>query len=144
MFWLGKRRRDVEWDLSEEEAIGVHAHVGLYVSGERAGAGQEGGARRTPSQTARDGTSARNREAHAGLRGTGRRPTMRQFMLTLGLALAVTLTVASSPAFAQSSGNFTYGNTGSTHCQLQSNGNITGGQPCESNCTLDTTTGAIT
>ena len=61
---------------------------------------------------------------------------MRQFTLTLGLALAVTLAVASSPAFAQSSGNFTYGNTGSTHCQLQSNGNITGGQICQEDCTL--------
>jgi hypothetical protein len=62
---------------------------------------------------------------------------MRQFMLTLGLALAVTLTVASSPAFAQSSGNFTYGsNGGSTHCVLQSGGHITGGQICEQNCTL--------
>src|SRR5262245_40517374 len=143
MFCLGKRRRDVEWDLSEGEAIGVHAHAGPYVSGARAGAGQEGGARRTPSQTARDGrahATARPTQGPAGQEGA----TMRQSMLTLGLALAVTLTVASSPAFAQSSGNFTYGNTGSTHCQLQSGGNITGGQICESKCTLDTTTGTIT
>jgi hypothetical protein len=62
---------------------------------------------------------------------------MRQFMLTLGLALAVTLTVASSPAFAQSSGNFTYGsNGGATHCVLQSGGNIQGGEICQNNCTL--------
>ncbi len=62
---------------------------------------------------------------------------MRQFMLTHGLALAVTLTVASSPAFAQSSGNFTYGsNGGATHCVLQAGGHITGGQICEQNCTL--------
>ena len=62
---------------------------------------------------------------------------MRQFMLTHGLALAVTLTVASRPAFAQSSGNFTYGsNGGSTHCVLQSGGQIIGGQLCESNCAL--------
>jgi len=62
---------------------------------------------------------------------------MRQFMLTLGLALAVTLTVASSPAFAQSSGNFTYGsNGGTTHCVLNAGGSITGGQICQENCTL--------
>jgi len=62
---------------------------------------------------------------------------MRQFMLTLGLALAVILTVASSPGFAQSSGNFTYGsNGGTTHCVMDSNGNITGGQICQENCTL--------
>jgi len=62
---------------------------------------------------------------------------MRQFMLTHGLALAVTLTVASSPACAQSSGNFTYGsNGGATHCVLQAGGHITGGQICEQNCTL--------
>jgi hypothetical protein len=62
---------------------------------------------------------------------------MRQFMLTLGLALAVTLTVASRPGFAQSSGNFTYGsNGGTTHCVLESNGNITGGQICQEDCSL--------
>jgi hypothetical protein len=34
-------------------------------------------------------------------------------------------------AFGQASGNFTYGNTGSTHCQLnQNNGQITGGTTC--------------
>src|SRR5262249_62143206 len=62
---------------------------------------------------------------------------MRQFILLLGLALAVTFTVASSPGFAQSSGNFTYGsNGGTTHCVLESNGNVTGGQICQEDCTL--------
>ena len=62
---------------------------------------------------------------------------MRQFILTLSLALAVTFTVASSPGFAQSSGNFTYGsNGGTTHCVLNAGGSITGGQICQENCTL--------
>lgn len=32
--------------------------------------------------------------------------------------------------FAQSNGNFTYGNTGGTHCVLNKNGSITGGATC--------------
>jgi hypothetical protein len=40
-------------------------------------------------------------------------------------------------AFAQSSGNFTYGSNGaSTHCVLKSNGSIEGGQTCQENCTV--------
>jgi len=54
--------------------------------------------------------------------------------VTVAMALA---TLAAAPAFAQSSGNFTYGsNGGTTHCVLQSNGNITGGQTCQETCTL--------
>jgi len=47
-------------------------------------------------------------------------------------AALVTLTalLACSLALAQSSGNFTYGNTGDTHCVLNSNGTITGGTTC--------------
>jgi len=52
--------------------------------------------------------------------------------------------VASSPAFAQSSGNFTYGSNGATtHCVLNTNGSITGGQICQESCALNPTTGAI-
>jgi hypothetical protein len=40
-------------------------------------------------------------------------------------------------AFAQSSGNFTYGsNGGTTHCVLNQGGSITGGLTCQQNCTL--------
>jgi len=50
------------------------------------------------------------------------------------VALGVLMTAT---AFAQSSGNFTYGsNSGTTRCQLNSNGNITGGQICQEDCTL--------
>lgn len=51
--------------------------------------------------------------------------------LTFVLLIAVS-------AFAQSSGSFTYGNTGGTHCVLNgSNGSITGGATCSTgaNCT---------
>jgi len=58
-------------------------------------------------------------------------------MKTLLAALAG-IVCCSTIAFAQSSGNFTYGtNAGSTHCQLNSNGSITGGQICQQNCTLN-------
>ena len=43
-------------------------------------------------------------------------------------------------AFAQSSGNLSYG-YGNTACVLQSTGKIQGGVQCEVNCTLDPTTG---
>jgi hypothetical protein len=47
-------------------------------------------------------------------------------------------------AFAQSSGNFTYGsNGGTTHCVMSQNGAISGGQTCQQNCTADPTTGVI-
>ena len=52
-------------------------------------------------------------------------------------ALLIASAVAGS-AFAQSSGNFSYGNSGNTHCVLNSsNGAITGGATCSSgtNCT---------
>lgn len=44
-------------------------------------------------------------------------------------------------AFAQSSGNFTYGTGGgTTACVMDSNnGNITGGQTCQMSCTIDAT-----
>src|SRR5438067_7585675 len=54
----------------------------------------------------------------------------RKTQLLLGTAL-----LFATAAFAQSSGNFTYGsNGGSTHCVLNSNGSITGGQICQQNC----------
>ncbi len=55
-------------------------------------------------------------------------------MLFLSIATLLCATVA----FAQSSGSFTYGNTGGTHCVLNgNNGAITGGTTCSSgaNCT---------
>src|SRR5262249_45109214 len=67
-------------------------------------------------------------------------PHMKKSAVVLAVALLVAALGVSSAAFAQSSGNFTYGsNGGSTHCQLSSNGSITGGQICENNCTLDST-----
>jgi len=57
-------------------------------------------------------------------------------MRNLLSALAVTVLIAafgSGMAFAQSSGSFTYGNTGGTHCVLnKGNGAITGGATCSS------------
>ncbi|PYV30635.1 MAG: hypothetical protein DMG22_19750 [Acidobacteria bacterium] len=50
-----------------------------------------------------------------------------------------------SLALAQSSGNFTYGNTGTTHCQLnKNNGQITGGTTCSAGtCAADADCSAI-
>ena len=54
------------------------------------------------------------------------------------------LAFVTTVAFAQSSGNFTYGsNGGSTHCVLNTNGTITGGLTCQENCTADPITGVI-
>src|SRR6266516_7829609 len=49
----------------------------------------------------------------------------------IGVFLCIVLPAAMS--FAQSSGNFSYGNTGTTHCVLNNDGTgtITGGQICE-------------
>jgi|SRR2546426_2656729 len=49
----------------------------------------------------------------------------------IGVFLGIVLSAAMS--FAQSSGNFSYGNTGTTHCVLNNDGTgtITGGQICE-------------
>ena len=44
--------------------------------------------------------------------------------------IGVTALLSCGIAMAQSSGNFTYGNTGTTHCVLNSNGTITGGTTC--------------
>jgi hypothetical protein len=51
----------------------------------------------------------------------------------------VVLALVAGPTFAQSSGNFTYGNTGNTHCVLNDNGRIRGGSTCsqKSVCTAD-------
>src|SRR5262245_22895471 len=58
-------------------------------------------------------------------------------MLIRIMVVAALGALVTAPAFAQSSGNFTYGsNGGHTHCVLSSNGNITGGQICQENCTL--------
>src|SRR5215813_8770826 len=53
----------------------------------------------------------------------------RRYMKDIAL-IGVTALLACSIAMAQSSGNFTYGNTGTTHCVLNSNGTITGGTTC--------------
>ena len=50
---------------------------------------------------------------------------MRKCLLFLAAA-----TLTTTMAFAQSSGNFAYGNSGSTHCVLSSNGQITGTTNC--------------
>src|SRR5438093_710899 len=49
----------------------------------------------------------------------------------IGVFLGIVLSAAVS--FGQSSGNFSYGNTGTTHCVLNNNGtgSITGGQTCD-------------
>ena len=53
------------------------------------------------------------------------------------VSVIAVIVICSAMAFAQSSGNFTYGsNGGSTHCVLNSNGSITGGQICQQNCTV--------
>ena len=55
-------------------------------------------------------------------------------LVTIGMLLLAT------SAFAQSSGNFSYGTNpqNETACVLQSNGNIAGGEQCQMNCTIDT------
>jgi hypothetical protein len=60
------------------------------------------------------------------------------------LFLAVAMLLCSTVAFAQSSGNFSYGNTGTTHCVLNNDGTgtITGGdcaQQAGASCTTDAT-----
>ncbi len=60
------------------------------------------------------------------------------------LFLGVAMILVGSMAFAQSSGNFTYGNTGGTvHCVLNSNGTITGGATCAQSSTCVGTTCTI-
>jgi hypothetical protein len=58
----------------------------------------------------------------------------RWILFHVGAALLCT-----TMAFAQSSGNFTYGTGGgTTACTMDSNnGNITGGQTCQMSCTID-------
>jgi hypothetical protein len=65
---------------------------------------------------------------------------MKKLALTVSLSLLVACT-----AWAQSSGNFTYGNTGTTHCQLnKNNGAITGGTTCSAGtCAVDSDCSAI-
>ena len=56
------------------------------------------------------------------------------------ISIFTVVAFAAALAAAQSSGNFSYGNTGSTHCVLNSsNGAITGGAICSSgtNCTAN-------
>ncbi len=68
---------------------------------------------------------------------------MRRFLSCAAVATLV-LVFGASLAVAQSSGNFSYGNTGTTHCVLNNNGTgtITGGQMCEQqagpSCTVST------
>lgn len=62
---------------------------------------------------------------------------MKKSILVFALAVLIA-TFGSGTAFAQSSGNFTYGTGGgSTACVMGSNGNITGGLQCEVDCTLN-------
>ena len=64
----------------------------------------------------------------------------------IGVFLGIVLSAAMS--FSQSSGNFSYGNTGTTHCVLNNDGTgtITGGDTCEQqtgkSCTSDTECGS--
>src|SRR5437870_8701308 len=63
----------------------------------------------------------------------------------VGVVLGIVLPAAMS--FAQSSGNFSYGNTGTTHCVLNNNGTgtISGGDLCQqqtgTSCTDSSTCG---
>ncbi len=62
---------------------------------------------------------------------------MKKSILVFALAVLIA-TLGSGMAFAQSSGNFTYGTGGgTTACVLESNGNITGGVQCQVDCTID-------
>ncbi len=67
---------------------------------------------------------------------------MRKFASVFTMALLI-LAFGSGLAFAQSSGNFSYGNTGSTHCVLNSNGSITGGATCAQQSVCSGTTCTI-
>lgn len=64
---------------------------------------------------------------------------MRRFVLGFAIIL-----VAATMAFAQSSGNFSYGNTGATHCVLNNDGTgtITGGDICSQQTGASCTTNA--
>src|SRR5262252_3868098 len=54
-------------------------------------------------------------------------------MKNISIAIGVVLSFGLGTAIAQSSGSFSYGNTGGTHCVLsRSNGAITGGAICAS------------
>src|SRR5258708_36453520 len=60
------------------------------------------------------------------------------------LAGAALLCAMAPGAFAQSSGNFSYGNTGSTHCVLNNDGTgtISGGATCSQTAGASCTTSA--
>ena len=65
-------------------------------------------------------------------------------MRSLISVLAVTILIAtlgSGIAFAQSSGNFSYGTSpqNETACVMDNNGVISGGETCEESCTIDST-----
>ncbi len=51
-------------------------------------------------------------------------------------AWTILFLLVAGAAFAQSSGNFSYG-TGPTSCTMDKNGNISGGEVCQMNCTID-------
>jgi hypothetical protein len=55
------------------------------------------------------------------------------------LLTTVALLICSGAAYAQSSGNFTYGTNGvnATACTLNNGGSISGGKQCQSSCTID-------
>src|ERR1051326_3698920 len=63
---------------------------------------------------------------------TGRIKIAIKTIVILGAVLAITALIAPA-SFAQGSGNFSYGNTGTTHCVLNNDGTgtITGGQICD-------------
>ena len=63
---------------------------------------------------------------------TGRIKIAIKTIVILGAVLAITALIA-PVSFAQSSGNFSYGNTGGTHCVLNNNGTgtIGGGSTCQ-------------
>src|SRR5215510_1177970 len=64
--------------------------------------------------------------------------------MCLQIGIAISVLICGS-AFAQSSGNFSYGNTGNTHCVVNSsNGAITGGATCSQSSTCVGTTCTIT
>ncbi len=68
---------------------------------------------------------------------------MRRYLWAT-VVTSLCLLLVSGVAFAQSSGNFTYGTgaTGNTGCVLGSNGSITGGIQCEQTCVLNATGGS--
>ncbi len=68
-----------------------------------------------------------------------RKTNMKKFGVSM-LFAACCFWLMAGMAWAQSSGNFTYGDTGTTHCVLsKSNGSITGGATCSSgtDCTAN-------